>query len=76
MKLYVVNICLLNNIVQDLDKCIDHTLKQYDSNNTIIKRKGDKDSILACKTIGELLKLRKKLGLMEWNNPEKKSKSG
>ena len=56
--------------MQDLEKCIDHTLRQYNNNDLIIKRKGDKDKILACKTIRELLKLRRKLGLVEWSNQD------
>ena len=50
----------------ELEKCIDFTLRQYNSNKKIKKHKKDKEKILACKDIKELLKLRKKLGLIDW----------
>jgi len=52
----------------DLDKCIDHTLRQYNSNTQIKKHKKDKDKILNCNSIKELLTLRKKMGLVDWHN--------
>jgi len=51
----------------DLEKCIDYTLRQYNTNKKIKKHKKDKDKILSCKTIKELLTLRKKLGLVDWH---------
>jgi len=53
--------------MDDLEKCIDHTLHQYNYNKKIKKQKKDKDKINNCKSIKELLLLRKKLGLINWH---------
>ena len=59
---------LVNNLVDDFEKCKDYTLRQYNYNKKIKKHKKDKDKIINCKSIKELLKLRKKLGLLDWRN--------
>lgn len=52
----------------EFEKAVDYTLKQYNCNKQIKKHKNDKDKILACKTIKDLLLVRKKLGMVEWKN--------
>lgn len=50
----------------EFEKCIEKTIRQYNDSKKIKKHKKDKEKILACKDIKELLKLRKKLGLIDW----------
>jgi hypothetical protein len=52
--------------VTELEKLIESTCQRYNSNKNIKKRKKDIDKIMACKSIRDLLLIRKKLGLMEW----------
>ena len=48
--------------MKDLDGCIEHTLKQYKGGKKTIIQKIKNSS-----NIKELLLIRKKLGLVEWN---------
>lgn len=50
----------------ELDELIAFTIEKYAARGG--KRKGVIAKLLACKTMGELLKLRKKLGMIEWEN--------
>ena len=52
--------------MNELEKLIESTCQRYNSNKNIKKRKKDIDKIKACKSIRDLLLIRKKLGLMEW----------
>lgn len=45
-----------------LDECILHTLKQYKNGKKTVIQK-----IKNCKSIKELLLIRKKIGLVEWD---------
>lgn len=50
----------------ELDQLIAFTVEKYTAKGG--KKKSIVAKILACKTIGQLLKLRKKLGMIEWEN--------
>lgn len=50
----------------ELDDLIAFTIEKYTTKGG--KKKSVINKLLACKTIKELLKLRKKLGMIEWEN--------
>ena len=50
----------------ELDELIAFTIEKYTAKGG--RRKSVVTRLLACKTITELLKLRKKLGMVEWEN--------
>jgi len=50
----------------ELDELIAFTIERYTAKGG--KKKGVIQKLLACGTMTELLKLRKKLGMVEWEN--------
>jgi hypothetical protein len=50
----------------ELDELIAFTIERYTAKGG--KKKGVIQRLLSCKTMTELLKLRKKLGMVEWEN--------
>lgn len=52
--------------MDDLEKCKQKTLDQYDAKKNKKKNDRNKQKIKDCCNIRELLRLRKKLGLVEW----------
>ena len=50
----------------ELDELIAFTIERYTAKGG--KKKSVITKLLGCKTMSELLKLRKKLGMVEWEN--------
>ena len=50
----------------ELDQLIAFTVEKYTAKGG--KKKSVVAKLLACKTMSQLLKLRKKLGMVEWEN--------
>jgi hypothetical protein len=50
----------------ELDELIAFTVERYAAKGG--KKKGVIKKLLACRTMTELLRLRKKLGMVEWEN--------